>query len=213
MLPCRHAPCPARCAGCSRMRAGSARSTTAWPRTPSPATPTLRATCCTWWAACTATRSRSMRWTGWWRPSRARYASCLNGDLHWFDKTAENFAALEQRAARYTPLVGNVEAELRRQVDVGVGCGCAYPDCTGDDAVSRSNRIHKKLSEAVDAHSRAQGAAGGPACHVHSGRGEHEGGRHARRREADRGLGLLARVAAGRAAPGRARPVDGRQRR
>ncbi|MEI3230122.1 MAG: hypothetical protein V8S24_02005 [Gordonibacter pamelaeae] len=56
------------------------------------------------------------------------------------------------RAARYTPLVGNVEAELRRQVDVGVGCGCAYPDCTGDDAVSRSNRIHKKLSEAVDAH-------------------------------------------------------------
>ena len=76
----------------------------------------------------------------------------LNGDLHWFDKTAENFAALERRAARYTPLVGNVEAELRRQVDVGVGCGCAYPDCTGDDAVSRSNRIHKKLSEAVDAH-------------------------------------------------------------
>ena len=76
----------------------------------------------------------------------------LNGDLHWFDKTAENFAALERRAARYTPLAGNVEAELRRQVDVGVGCGCAYPDCTGDDAVSRSNRIHKKLSEAVDAH-------------------------------------------------------------
>ncbi|WP_221898932.1 arsenosugar biosynthesis radical SAM (seleno)protein ArsS [Gordonibacter massiliensis (ex Traore et al. 2017)] len=76
----------------------------------------------------------------------------LNGDMHWFDKTAENFAALERRAARYTPLVGNVEAELRRQADVGVGCGCAYPDCTGDDAVSRSNRIHKKLSEAVDVH-------------------------------------------------------------
>ena len=76
----------------------------------------------------------------------------LNGDMHWFDKTAENFAALERRASRYLPLVGNVEAELRRQVDVGVGCGCAYPDCTGDDAVSRSNRIHRKLSEAVDAH-------------------------------------------------------------
>ena len=67
----------------------------------------------------------------------------LNGDMHWFDKTAENFAALERRASRYLPLVGNVEAELRRQVDVGVGCGCAYPDCTGDDAVSRSNRIHR----------------------------------------------------------------------
>lgn len=76
----------------------------------------------------------------------------LNGDMHWFDKTAENFAALERRASRYLPLVGNVEAELRRQVDVGVGCGCAYPDCTGDDAVSRSNRIHRKLSEAVNAH-------------------------------------------------------------
>lgn len=76
----------------------------------------------------------------------------LNGDVHWFDKTAENFANIERRIACYTPLVGNVEAELRRQVDVGVGCGCAYPECTGDDAVSRSNRIHKKLSEAVDAH-------------------------------------------------------------
>ena len=81
----------------------------------------------------------------------------LNGDAHWFDKTAENFATLERRMARYTPLVGNVEAELRRQVDVGVGCGCAYPDCTGDDAVSRSNRIHKKLSEAVDAHPELKG--------------------------------------------------------
>lgn len=75
----------------------------------------------------------------------------LNGDMHWFDKTADNFASIERRAERYLPLVGNVEAELRRQVDVGVGCGCAYPDCTSDDAVSRSNRIHKKLSEVVAA--------------------------------------------------------------
>lgn len=76
----------------------------------------------------------------------------LNGDAHWFDKTAENFAVLEDRLARHLPLVGNVEAELRRQTDVGVGCGCAYPDCTPDEAVSRSNRIHRMLSEAVDAH-------------------------------------------------------------
>ena len=34
----------------------------------------------------------------------------LNGDMHWFDKTAENFAALERRASRYLPLVGNVAA-------------------------------------------------------------------------------------------------------
>lgn len=78
----------------------------------------------------------------------------LNGDMHWFDKTAENFAALEDAVAAagegYVPLVGNVEAELRRQQDVGVGCGCAYPDCTDDESVSRSNRIHRMLSAAVE---------------------------------------------------------------
>ncbi|WP_165062817.1 arsenosugar biosynthesis radical SAM (seleno)protein ArsS [Adlercreutzia sp. ZJ154] len=76
----------------------------------------------------------------------------FNGDAHWFDKTAENFAAIEDRIQKYVPLVGNVEAELRRQTDVGVGCGCAYPECTTDEAVSRSNRIHKMLSIAVDKH-------------------------------------------------------------
>ena len=137
----------------------------------------------------------------------------LNGDAHWFDKTAENFAALERRMAHYTPLVGNVEAELRRQVDVGVGCGCAYPDCTGDDAVSRSNRIHKKLSEAVDAHPELQRTARRSPGHRDRAGGRQEGGRHARRRAACRRLGLLARVFAGRAAPGRARLLDGGQRR
>ena len=74
----------------------------------------------------------------------------FNGDIHWFDKTADNFWAIEQRVKHYIPLVGNVEAELRRQEDVGVGCGCAYPDCNSDAAVSRSNRIHKMLSAAVE---------------------------------------------------------------
>ena len=76
----------------------------------------------------------------------------LNGDIHWFDKTADNFLNIERRIdqPRWMPLVGNVEAELRRQVDVGVGCGCSYPDCTDDASVSRSNRIHKMLSIAVD---------------------------------------------------------------
>lgn len=91
----------------------------------------------------------------------------LNGDMHWFDKTAENFADIERRARRYVPLVGNVEAELRRQVDVGVGCGCAYPDCTPDDSVSRSNRIHKTLSLAVDARPELkEGLQGRPATMV-----------------------------------------------
>lgn len=74
----------------------------------------------------------------------------LNGDIHWFDKTAENFADIERRIGKYIPLVGNVEAELRRQDDIGVGCGCAYPDCTSDDSVARSNRIHKMLSFALE---------------------------------------------------------------
>lgn len=88
----------------------------------------------------------------------------LNGDVHWFDKTAENFANIERRIGRYLPLVGNVEAELRRQVDVGVGCGCAYPECTSDESVSRSNRIHKMLSIAVDQHPELkESLAGRPA--------------------------------------------------
>ena len=75
----------------------------------------------------------------------------LNGDIHWFDKTADNFLAIETRIdrERWIPLVGNVEAELRRQTDIGVGCGCAYPSCTSDASVSRSNRIHRMLSIAV----------------------------------------------------------------
>ena len=34
----------------------------------------------------------------------------LNGDIHWFDKNAENFANIERRIERHIPLVGNVEA-------------------------------------------------------------------------------------------------------
>jgi radical SAM/Cys-rich protein len=78
----------------------------------------------------------------------------LNGDIHWFDKNAQNFMNIERRINRpgWIPLVGNVEAELRRQNDIGVGCGCAYPSCTSDASVSRSNRIHRMLSIAVHEH-------------------------------------------------------------
>lgn len=71
----------------------------------------------------------------------------LNGDIHWFDKTAQHFLRVEQRVRKYLPLVGNVELELRRTEDLGVGCGCSYPDCTSDADVSRSNRIHSMLAE------------------------------------------------------------------
>lgn len=79
-----------------------------------------------------------------------RVLAVFNGDMHWFDKTADNFESLERAAAHHLLLVGNVEAELRRQQSVGVGCGCAYPECTADDAVSRSNRIHLMLSRAIE---------------------------------------------------------------
>lgn len=80
-----------------------------------------------------------------------RVLCVFNGDAHWFDRTPEDFAAIERGMEGGVPLVGNVEAELRREGSVGAGCGCAYPDCTPDDAVSRSNRIHRILSQALDA--------------------------------------------------------------
>lgn len=77
----------------------------------------------------------------------------LNGDVHWFDRDAEDFSLIEQRTASYVPLVGNVELELRRESDVGVGCGCSYPDCFSDADVSRSNRIHAVLAAMVNENS------------------------------------------------------------
>ena len=73
----------------------------------------------------------------------------FNGDMHWFDKTAENFETLEKNAAKYTLLIGNVEAELRRDDPIGVGCGCAYPACVDDETVARSNKIHSMLFDAL----------------------------------------------------------------
>lgn len=69
----------------------------------------------------------------------------FNGDMHWFDKTTENFASIEKAAAKYTLLIGNVEAELRRESPIGVGCGCAYPACVDNETVARSNKIHSML--------------------------------------------------------------------
>lgn len=76
----------------------------------------------------------------------------FNGDMHWFDRTPEEFARIEQGAEPFIPLVGNVEAEVRRPMDIGVGCGCAYPDCTDDASVSRSNRIHHMMRKEVQKH-------------------------------------------------------------
>lgn len=72
-------------------------------------------------------------------------ATVFNGDMHWFDRTAENFASIEKAAAKYTLLIGNVEAELRRESPIGVGCGCAYPACVDNETVALSNKIHSML--------------------------------------------------------------------
>ena len=81
-----------------------------------------------------------------------RVGVVYNGDMHWFDRTPDAFARIEELAQEGIPLVGNVEAEIRRDSDVGVGCGCAYPDCTDDASVSRSNRIHRMMRDAVRRH-------------------------------------------------------------
>ena len=72
-------------------------------------------------------------------------ATVFNGDMPWFDKTAGNFASIEKEAAKYSLLIGNVEAELRRESPIGVGCGCAYPACVDNETVARSNKIHSML--------------------------------------------------------------------
>ncbi len=74
----------------------------------------------------------------------------LNGDVHWFDRTPETFAATEQAVGDHVLLLGNVEEELIRTDDVGVGCGCAYPEsCFDDESVERSNRIHAIMKDAL----------------------------------------------------------------
>jgi len=74
----------------------------------------------------------------------------LNGDMHWFDSTPEDFLAVEEKSRDHIKLNGNVEMELCRTNDIGAGCGCAYPEYVADDIVSRSNRIHQKLKTAME---------------------------------------------------------------
>lgn len=46
--------------------------------------------------------------------------------------------------------MGNVEAELCREKDIGAGCGCAYPEYVADDIVIRSNIIHRELKTTLE---------------------------------------------------------------
>ncbi len=75
---------------------------------------------------------------------RGAKALVFNGDFHWFDVDAGDFAAIERGVSAHVATRGNVETELARPV-ARAGCGCAYPDWVGDDTVERSNRIIERL--------------------------------------------------------------------
>ena len=72
-----------------------------------------------------------------------------NGDYHWFDGTAENFQEVERLLEGYIPMNGNVEFELAREQECGVGCGCSYPTSMSDAFVGRSNAIFGRMKESV----------------------------------------------------------------
>ena len=68
----------------------------------------------------------------------------FNGDFHWFDVAAGDFAAIADGVAPHPALRGNVETEIAIGTE-GAGCGCAYPLDVSDAEVSRSNEIIARL--------------------------------------------------------------------
>ena len=74
----------------------------------------------------------------------------FNGDFHWFDAVPDHFAEVSRRVMPHSALRGNVETELARALDVGAGCGCAYPETVDEGTVERSNRILDRLRECVE---------------------------------------------------------------
>jgi hypothetical protein len=71
-------------------------------------------------------------------------ALAFNGDFHWFDIEAADFADVTRRVLAHRALRGNVETEIANE-DTGAGCGCAYPLDVSDAEVSRSNEILARL--------------------------------------------------------------------
>lgn len=84
----------------------------------------------------------------------------FNGDIHWFDIELKDFKKIEEginnisfdsdvNKPSHYEILGNVEAELIRESDINVGCGCSYPDCVDDGAVDRSNLIHSIMKSNI----------------------------------------------------------------
>lgn len=87
------------------------------------------------------------------RRNGQRVAIVFNGDFHWFDAEPGWFAAVNERVLRWSPMLGNVEAELAAP-SPSAGCGCGYPAHVGDDFVAESNRIMAQLYAAAPANQR-----------------------------------------------------------
>jgi hypothetical protein len=81
-------------------------------------------------------------------------ALVFNGDFHWFDVAAREFAQVEEGVKNHFATRGNVETELAAPQDGG-GCGCGYPDWVDDETVRRSNAIIGRLKAAAAAFPQA----------------------------------------------------------
>ena len=75
---------------------------------------------------------------------RTDKALVFNGDFHWFDVDAQDFALVNETALAFHATRGNVETEIAEPAEEA-GCGCAYPDWVGDGVVEHSNRIIERL--------------------------------------------------------------------
>ena len=87
---------------------------------------------------------------------RAPVTRVFNGDFHWFDAEPDWFAGIEAGIAPHWALRGNVETEIARANDIGVGCGCAYPEGVPAAVVARSNEILSLLRTAAPAEARTR---------------------------------------------------------
>jgi hypothetical protein len=74
----------------------------------------------------------------------------FNGDFHWFDVSAPDFARVTRTVLEDWAIRGNVETEIASD-DSGAGCGCAYPLDVSDAVVLRSNEILERLRDTARA--------------------------------------------------------------
>jgi len=97
---------------------------------------------------------------------RRNVAIVYNGDFHWFDAEDDWFAAVERAVTPHRALRGNVESEIARALDIGAGCGCAYPSAVADDVVMRSNLILSGLRSTAAGAPAARARLSGLSMHL-----------------------------------------------